>query len=284
MDPIPTNIPFNTSHASVETPLPDSDDPVDQGVRRIWEAMERVIRKSQQTVRHTGQAIRVEAVRSEKGQTLYRPLQAYMDADSVAKHVQPWQQILAFIALTQAPHTWKSPPYGTTPRQRRKWRQLWQCAIHPVDRATELIADSIHQRWIMSDIEQACLEFCIELLNQTSYVQEYKSVLICAMAVLGRGESGWRDVKSYPPILSRVIKIARFMIVQNVLWFMDVGSWSRRQVLPTDSACSGYPAPIGIGFWAFHPWMAARLVSENERRGKMRRRRAQNCWCWNIES
>ncbi|KAB8226322.1 hypothetical protein BDV33DRAFT_162083 [Aspergillus novoparasiticus] len=67
-------------------------------------------------------------------------------------------------------------------------------------------------------------------------------------------------------------------------WFMDVGSWSRRQLLPTDSTCSGYPAPIGIGFWACHPWMAARLVSENERRGKMRRRRAQNCWCWNIES
>jgi hypothetical protein len=58
----------------------------------------------------------------------YRPLLEYMDADSVAKHLQPWQQILAFIALTQVPHTEKSPPYGMTPRQRKKWRQLWQMA------------------------------------------------------------------------------------------------------------------------------------------------------------
>ncbi|KAB8277439.1 hypothetical protein BDV30DRAFT_234770 [Aspergillus minisclerotigenes] len=74
------DIPFSGLYASVETPLPDSDDPVEQGVRRIWEAIETVIRKNQQTVRHTGRAIRIEAVRSGKGQTPYRPLQAYMDA------------------------------------------------------------------------------------------------------------------------------------------------------------------------------------------------------------
>lgn len=62
------------------------------------------------------------------------------------------------------------------------------------------------------------LRFCIELLDQTYYAQEYESVLICAMVVLGRGESGWRDAKSYPPILSRVIKIARFMIIPKALW------------------------------------------------------------------
>ncbi|RAQ58266.1 hypothetical protein COH20_007739 [Aspergillus flavus] len=141
-----------------------------------------------------------------------------MDANSVSKHVQPWQQIFPFIARTQAPHTWKSPPYGMTPRQRKRWRQLWQCATYPIDQATDPITDPIYQRWMMSDIEQACLGFCIELLNQTYYAQEYESVLICAMAMLGRGESGWRDAKSYPPILSRVIKIARFMIIQKALW------------------------------------------------------------------
>ncbi|KAB8227345.1 uncharacterized protein BDW43DRAFT_316931 [Aspergillus alliaceus] len=61
----------------VAIPLPNTDDPVEQGVQRIWTAMEGV---------------------SEKGQTLYWPLLAYMNADSMAKHVQPWQQILAFIA------------------------------------------------------------------------------------------------------------------------------------------------------------------------------------------
>ncbi|KAE8371107.1 hypothetical protein BDV26DRAFT_299098 [Aspergillus bertholletiae] len=119
---------FNLLLALVETLLPDSNDPVEQGVRRIWEAIERVVRKSQWTVQHTGQAIRVEAVQSEKGQTPYRPLQAYIDADSVVKHVQPWQQIVVFIARTQLAQEGKRPVYGMTPRQRKKWRQLWQTA------------------------------------------------------------------------------------------------------------------------------------------------------------
>ncbi|KAL2812240.1 hypothetical protein BDW59DRAFT_167854 [Aspergillus cavernicola] len=70
----------------------------------------------------------------------------------------------------------------------------------------------------MSPIEQACLEFCIELLNQHHQSHEYESALVCAMAVQGWGEASWRDPDNYPPILSRVIKVARFMVVQKALW------------------------------------------------------------------
>ncbi|KAH2644767.1 hypothetical protein KXW55_006875 [Aspergillus fumigatus] len=80
------------------------------------------------------------------------------------------------------------------------------------------------EAWTMTDIEKACLEFCIELLNQRHRSHEYESALVCAMAVLGQGETGWRDPESYPPILSRVIKIARFMVVQKALW-MDPDPW-----------------------------------------------------------
>ncbi|KAG2000698.1 hypothetical protein GB937_010926, partial [Aspergillus fischeri] len=94
--------------------------------------MEQVARKSQQTVQHCSQAIWVEAVRSEKGQTPHRPLLAYMDEATIQKHVCPWQQILAFITRTQAPHNWTSPKYGMTTRQRQKWQQLWQLASQAV--------------------------------------------------------------------------------------------------------------------------------------------------------
>lgn len=67
-------------------------------------------------------------------------------------------------------------------------------------------------------LEQACLEFCIKLLNQQYRVQEYESPLIYTMAVLGRSEHGWRDADSYPLILSWVIKVARFLLVQKALW------------------------------------------------------------------
>jgi hypothetical protein len=78
--------------------------------------------------------------------------------------------------------------------------------------------DTEVEAWQMTPIEQACLEFCIELMNQRHRTHEYESALVCAMAVQGWGEARWRDPSSYPPILSRVLKVARFMVVQKALW------------------------------------------------------------------
>ncbi|KAA8642687.1 uncharacterized protein ATNIH1004_009439 [Aspergillus tanneri] len=118
----------------------------------------------------------------------------------------------------------KASTVRNDPTAAEKWRQLWQMASQISSPNSIDEADSTDERdperaqWMMSDIERACLECCIKLMNQTYHAQEYESVLICAMAVLGRGEFGWQDAESYPPILSRVIKIARFMIVQKALW------------------------------------------------------------------
>ena len=114
---------FSRLRELVEMPLADSNNSVKQGIQRIWEAIERVVRKSQRTVQYTDQTIRVETVRSEKEQILYRPLQAYIDTDGVAKHIQPWQQIMAFIARTQTVcggEKRKCSVYGMTLRQRKK--------------------------------------------------------------------------------------------------------------------------------------------------------------------
>ncbi|KAL2835846.1 hypothetical protein BJX68DRAFT_260085 [Aspergillus pseudodeflectus] len=67
-------------------------DPTEQAVRVIWDAMDQLARRSQRTVQQCGAGIRVEAARTEAGQTPHRPLQAYMDKASIEKHVQPWQQ------------------------------------------------------------------------------------------------------------------------------------------------------------------------------------------------
>ncbi|EDN04239.1 predicted protein [Histoplasma mississippiense (nom. inval.)] len=61
----------------------------------------------------------------------------------------------------------------------------------------------------LTKMQMACLDFCIELLNQRVQVEDYECALVDALAVLGRGEYGWCDAESYPPILSRIIKVAR---------------------------------------------------------------------------
>ncbi|KAH1589657.1 hypothetical protein KXX44_009320 [Aspergillus fumigatus] len=78
--------------ACVAAPEEDPMDATEQVVQVIWDTMEQVA-----------------LVWSEKGQTLYRPLLAYMDEVVIQKHVQLWQQILAFIARMQALHDWASP-------------------------------------------------------------------------------------------------------------------------------------------------------------------------------
>ncbi|KAL4971138.1 hypothetical protein BDW66DRAFT_155983 [Aspergillus desertorum] len=116
-----------------------------------------------------------------------------------------------------------------TARQQKTWQRLWQMAQaeaerqepqEPPSRPDPMDTDENPrvQSFVMSPIETACLEFCIELLNQKVRVHEYESPLVCAMAVLGRGRNAWRDPDTYTPILSRVLKVARFMLVQKALW------------------------------------------------------------------
>ncbi|KAM3069099.1 hypothetical protein ACMFMF_009063 [Clarireedia jacksonii] len=40
-------------------------------------------------------------------------------------------------------------------------------------------------------------------------------MLVCVLAVLGVGEEGWKGLFNYPPILSAIIKLVRFMVVQQ---------------------------------------------------------------------
>jgi hypothetical protein len=77
--------------------------------------------------------VRLEAIRTEKHQTRYQPLQPYMDKEAIIKHTRPWQQVLMFFARTQKEHALKSPQYQFRRRQREAWEAL-------VREATRIVA------------------------------------------------------------------------------------------------------------------------------------------------
>ncbi|KAJ5863524.1 uncharacterized protein N7529_005440 [Penicillium soppii] len=56
------------------------------------------------------------------------------------------------------------------------------------DQRDQITSESPFQ---LTPLDSACLDFCIELLNHRTKVEDYESALICASAVLGRGEVGW---------------------------------------------------------------------------------------------
>jgi hypothetical protein len=75
-------------------------------------------------------------------------------------------------------------------------------------------------------MQKACLGFCIAFLNQSITCKEYDSPLVRALAVLGVKEDGWKGADQYPPILSAVIKVARFMVVQQALELSELSGSS----------------------------------------------------------
>ncbi|KAK7178346.1 hypothetical protein PSPO01_15608 [Paraphaeosphaeria sporulosa] len=229
--------------ASVEEPKAE-EEPV---AAAIWEAMDGLARFSQSSVIHRiGIFVRLEAIRTEKHQTRYQPLQPYMDEKSIGEHARPWQQMLMFFWRTQQEHVWKSPKYQFTKRQREAWEAFVKEAggaaggeeedeeqlgatsddkmtddadsvVGEMEEAPAAGVGNMGEPETLSSIEKACLAFCITLLNQSITRKEYDSPLVCALAVLGVREDGWKGADQYPPILSAVIKVARFMIVQQAL-------------------------------------------------------------------
>ncbi|KAF2827743.1 hypothetical protein CC86DRAFT_444934 [Ophiobolus disseminans] len=237
-------------------PDPRSDNEGEPVEAAIWAAMAGLMRLSQASViKRVGVFVRLEAIRTEKHQTRYQPLQPYMDKEAIIKHTRPWQQVLMFF----------SPQY----QFRRRQREAWEALVHEAERAAggeaeereteadkqmdeeaddnletdeEMEVDGTDQATEtapnqsaasarpekLSRIQKACLEFCIALLNHRITRQEYDSPLVCALAVLGVKEEGWKGPEQYPPILSAIIKTARFMVEHQGLELRYMNKWHKR--------------------------------------------------------
>lgn len=196
---------------------PGEDDP--EEIHVIWRAMDQMIRHCQQTVgTRVGIFVRLEAIRTEKHQTRFYPLQPYMDAKQMGEYSRPWKQVIAFIARTQTNPLEGRPKYRLSEEQKRLWQKVIELAQEEGQRE-ESPADSSDDEeggdaGRLSGLPEACLWFCTTLLNQMIQKKEYESPLICGLALLGVKADGWKDANDYPPILSAMIKISRFMVIQ----------------------------------------------------------------------
>lgn len=113
-------IPADLLVRSMERPTEDSEGP-EGAAYAIWQAMERLAIVSQQVTRASGFLVRIEAARTQKAESPYKPLLAYMNEAEIIDHIEPWQRILMFFTRTQQPHEWQSPKYQFTSRQQRSW-------------------------------------------------------------------------------------------------------------------------------------------------------------------
>jgi hypothetical protein len=70
---------------------------------------------------------------------------------------------------------------------------------------------------VLEKIDQLCLQTCITLLNHELGDDEYKSVIISGLAVLGfRDNGGWLNTEDYTTKYSGIIKIARILVLYQL--------------------------------------------------------------------
>jgi hypothetical protein len=258
---------------------PDDEDSL---ARYLWDTVGEVAAQSQQTVAESGVMLRFEAVRTELEQVRYHPLEPYRNRSTINERCRPWQQIVLFLFRTQQAHEWQSPQYQFNHRQARAYSDMITAVEYAL--AADEDADTLSQTDSDSNLDSdldidaparpnctgtlssassiaqaTVLRFCIELLNQKVNRRESDMALVGALAVLGISPSGnsFRGPESFPSILSSIIKVAHFMVVQ----YAETLSISprRSESNPGSSACtfddSGYESEGGPPVRSSFAWV-----------------------------
>ena len=202
----------------------------------------------QQTVKkHAGYFLRIEVMRSEAKQTKYRPLQPYMDPEAIKDYARLWKQIVAFFVRTRARQD-QGPVYRFRAQEQicfddiikraRRIRSRWvrragrdrpdssssgssNPAISTSSSGRSSAASDQATSIRLQGLKAAYLRFCIALLARKCRGHEYELPMLCAMAILAVKPQGWRSANEYPPIMSHIIKMARFMIIQMAFQQVD---------------------------------------------------------------
>ncbi len=158
-----------------------------------------------------------------------------------------------FIGRTQGEQEWRKPKYKLKKGQKKAWKHLWQVAgteymwsQRVIDKESgEESNDHLEQdEPQLNELSHTCLDFCFTLLQKQYSKSEYSNVLVCELAVLGvqisGSQWGWMGPDNYLLILSKMIKIAHFMVIEQAFQeqeqdISDSSFDSELSLLDTDS-------------------------------------------------
>ncbi|KAK5279582.1 hypothetical protein LTR40_007588 [Exophiala xenobiotica] len=166
-----------------------------------------------------------EANRKAVDQDVRMPFDSWMDITTVLRYTEVCRQLLCYIARSKEITPGKRPAYELTERHQMCLEDMWTNIEEFVwwkeeqEGGVETGVGEGHSdeeiEW-MGQIQRQVLRFWMAVFAQPLQDDEYKSVLISGLAVLGmREDEGWLDAEDYTPKYSAVIKLARLMVVQE---------------------------------------------------------------------
>jgi hypothetical protein len=165
------------------------------------------------------------------------PFDSWMDITTVRSYTHVWRQLLYYVFRAEREKPKGRPAYKLTERQNismhglqaivqefRVWKNEQSLDVSGVssveseatvtDEGEE--GESDEEIAFMRRIQREVLRFCIDLLNHPLQDNEYKSVIISRLAVLGiRDDDGWLNAEDYTSKYSTVAKLARMMVVHE---------------------------------------------------------------------
>jgi hypothetical protein len=166
-----------------------------------------------------------EANRKEVDKDVRMPFDSWMDITTVIRYTDVCKQLMRYIFRSKDIEPEKRPGYELTGRQQVCIEDVWTSIEEFMWWKEEQGGDSgsgaeegesdEEIEW-MGRIQRQILRLWMALLNQPLQDDEYKSVLISGLAILGmREDDGWLDAEDYTPKYLALIKLARLMVVQE---------------------------------------------------------------------
>src|SRR5271170_4324576 len=154
------------------------------------------------------------------------PFSSAMGEDTMKKYRGFWEQLLCYIYRMQEDEQFEEvrPSYQLTQTQKDAFDALVRAADditdameeagRPGNRESQGSQGSQPKEPAFERIDKLCLELCMALSNHELGDDEYESVVISGLAVLGfRDDGGWLNAEDYTTKYSGFIKVARMLVI-----------------------------------------------------------------------
>lgn len=190
------------------------------GASLLWYTMGEVFTIARERVASASYHLRQEAAWVERRSNNHSGiLTGQPGCDGIMTGAYQWQRIVTvfYRSKIQNPRI-PRPRYRFTEQQLRSWRELYAAIgagySEPPDMPSSPDANEhLDPTPPLTTLQAACLEFCIQLLNQWVMRRDYDSPLICALCMLATTNAGFVSPDGYITILSDVIGTSRYLVL-----------------------------------------------------------------------
>jgi hypothetical protein len=172
---------------------------------------------------------KVEVVMSkQQKRAMIRPLLSKLREGTYKRYKDTWKRPLCFVYRLVYQRQQPALHYALTNAQSAALEQLTR-AIEALDNSIPLVAGpNYHSSFLkplQEELDQACLRFCITLLDHCLNGPIYDSVVVGFLAVLGINTkvNGFYEATSYTPHLSALVKMAQLLVLRQAIATKEAG-------------------------------------------------------------